>query len=89
MDERNGSERSIFRRIVCGVDGTPASVVAVRQAARLQDEDGDLQLTAAAHVAKAAQAGIAAPHAAELLQTEAEAALADANAIAPSATANS
>ena len=87
MDDAEASELSIFKRIVCGVDGTPASVIAVRQAIRLQDEDGDLLLTAAANVAKAAHAGMAAPHAAELLETEAETALAEAKAIAPSATA--
>jgi hypothetical protein len=30
----------VFKRILCGVDGTPASLVAVRQAQRLQDENG-------------------------------------------------
>jgi nucleotide-binding universal stress UspA family protein len=76
----------IFRRILCGVDGTPASLVAVRQAMRLQDEGGVLQLTAVANLAKAAHAGMAATHAAELLQGEAEAALAEAEEIAPAAT---
>ena len=85
MDDAEASDLSIFRRILCGVDGTPASLIAVRHAIRLQDEDGDLQLTAAANLAKAAHAGIAAPHAAELLQAEAETALAEAKAIAPSA----
>ncbi|MDQ3889230.1 MAG: universal stress protein [Actinomycetota bacterium] len=86
MDDPEASELSIFKRISCGVDGTPASLIAVRQATRLQDEDGDLHLTAVANVAKAAHAGIAAAHAAELLQTEAETALAEAKAVAPSAT---
>ena len=34
----------IFERILCGVDGTPESTVAVSQAARLLDEKGELQL---------------------------------------------
>jgi nucleotide-binding universal stress UspA family protein len=79
------SEFQLFDRILCGVDGTPASLVAVRQALRLQSERGSVSLLAVANLAKAAQAGMAATHAAELLQHEAEAALAEAQAIAPSA----
>jgi universal stress protein A len=86
VNDAGPSEPSIFRRILCGVDGTPASLVAVRQAMRLQDEGGALQLTAVANLAKAAHAGMAAPHAAELLQGEAETALAEAREIAPAAT---
>ena len=86
MNDAEPSEPSIFRRILCGVDGTPASLVAVRQAMRLQDEGGALQLTAVANLAKAAHAGMAATHAAELLQSEAETALAEAGEIAPAAT---
>jgi nucleotide-binding universal stress UspA family protein len=84
--DAQASEPQVFKRILCGVDGTPASLVAVRQALRLQDEDGSLLLSAVANLAQAAQAGMAAPHAAELLQHEAEAALAEAQAIAPSAS---
>ena len=80
------SEPSIFERILCGVDGTPASLTAVRQALRLQDENGSLLLSAVANLAQAAHAGMAATHAAELLQHEAEAALAEAQAIAPFAS---
>ena len=72
----------LFERIVCGVDGTPESLTAVRQANRLQGSSGSLLLVAAVPVAKAAHAGVAAPHAAEMLQTEAEQAIADANEIA-------
>ncbi len=85
MDAGDAHPPSIFKRIVCGVDGTPESLVAVRQTVRLQDADGVLYLAAVAPLAKAAHAGIAAPHAAELMQQEAEAALAGARAIAPSA----
>ena len=81
------NEPPVFTRILCGVDGTPASLVAVRQAVRLQDEHGSLLLSAVANLAKAAHAGMAATHAAELLQHDAEAALTEARAIAPSATA--
>jgi nucleotide-binding universal stress UspA family protein len=77
---------SVFERILCGVDGTPESQVAVGQAARLLDEAGSLLLSAVANLAQAAHAGMAAPHAAELMQQEAEAAMAEAQAIAPAAS---
>ena len=80
------TEIQFFDRILCGVDGTPASLVAVRQAVRLGSEHGSVLLLAVANLAQAAHAGMAAPHAAELLQHEAEAALAEAQAIAPSAS---
>ncbi len=76
---------AIFKRILCGVDGTPESLVAVRQAVRLQEPAGALYLASVAPLAKAAHAGFAARRAAELLQQEAEAALAEARAIAPAA----
>jgi nucleotide-binding universal stress UspA family protein len=77
----------VFKRILCGVDETPASLVAVRQSIRLQDPSGAVHLVAVADLAKAAQAGMAAAHAADLLQGEAETALAEAAAIATSASA--
>ena len=79
------SEPRVFERIICGVDGTPASLVAVQQALRLQAENGSVLLLAVTNLARAAHAGMAASHAAELLEDEAEAALAEARAIAPSA----
>ncbi len=85
MHDADADAPPIFKRILCGVDGTPESLVAVRQAVRLQDADGVLYLAAVAPLAKAAHAGVAAPHAAELMQREAETALADARAAAPSA----
>jgi nucleotide-binding universal stress UspA family protein len=87
MDDAGTSQPPIFERILCGVDGTPEGLVAVRQALRLQRPNGTLYLAAVANLAKAVHAGMAAPHAAELMQQEAEAALADARAIAPSAAA--
>jgi nucleotide-binding universal stress UspA family protein len=86
--EAQASDPQVFEHIICGVDGTPASLIAVRQALRLQDEHGTLLLSAVTNLAKAAHAGMAAPHAAELLHHEAEAALAEAQAIAPSAATN-
>jgi nucleotide-binding universal stress UspA family protein len=77
----------LFERIVCGVDGTPESTFAVRQALRLAGTEANLLLAAVTDVAAAAQAGMAAAHAAGLLEQEAEAALEEAAALAPSADA--
>jgi nucleotide-binding universal stress UspA family protein len=87
MEDAQTQAPPVLKRIVCGVDGTPESLVAVTQAVRLQDPQGRLYLTSVAPLAKAAHAGFAAPHAAELLQHEAEAAVAEAGAVAPSASA--
>jgi nucleotide-binding universal stress UspA family protein len=76
------TDTGIFARIVCGVDGTPESLFAVKQANRLRPSDGSLLLVAAVSLAKAAQAGMAARHAAELLQDEAEQAMAEAKELA-------
>jgi nucleotide-binding universal stress UspA family protein len=87
MEDVQTHEPAIFERIICGVDGTPESLIAVRQAVRLQDPHGRLYLTSVAPFAKASHAGFAAPHAAELLQEESEAAIGEARALAPSADA--
>ena len=81
MNAIEPTDLDIFDRIVCGIDGTPESLFAVKQAARLQRAGGSLLLVAAVSLAKAAHAGMAAPHAAELLQTEAEQAMAEAKAV--------
>ncbi len=85
MVDMQGSETRVFERILCGVDGAPASLAAVRAASRLQLREGCLRFVAATSIAKAAHAGMAATHAAGLLQDEAEAALAEALAVVPSA----
>lgn len=72
------TDTGVLHRIVCGVDGSAESLFAVRQAARLRPPEGSILLVAAVSFAKAAHAGMAASHAAELLQTEAEEALAEA-----------
>ena len=81
----SGPATSLFLHILCGVDGTPASLAAVRTAARLQLPEGSLRFVAATNIAKAAQAGMAATHAAEQLQDESEDALAEARGLVPSA----
>jgi nucleotide-binding universal stress UspA family protein len=75
------TDTSLFDRIVCGVDGTPESLFAVKQANRLQRPDGSLLLVAATNLAKAAHAGMAATHAAGLMQEEAEKAMAQAKEV--------
>jgi nucleotide-binding universal stress UspA family protein len=72
----------VFERIVCGADGTPEGLVAVEQAARLAD-GGTLRIVTVADVGKATHAGMAAPHAAELMEKDAQDALAEARAVAP------
>ena len=47
----------IFDRILCGVDGTPESIEAARQADRLRSLDGALEVAAVADVDSAVHAG--------------------------------
>ena len=47
----------MFERIVIGVEESPESLVALRQAARLLEPDGRLVLTAVADVALAVDSG--------------------------------
>jgi nucleotide-binding universal stress UspA family protein len=82
MNATAPTDIDIFARIVCGVDGTPESLFAAKQAARLQGSDASLLLVAVTNLAQAAHAGMAASHAADLLQTEAEQALAEARELA-------
>lgn len=83
MNANAPTELHIFERIVCGVDGTTESLYAVKQASRLQQSEGSLLLVAAVSLAKAAHAGMAATHAAELLQHDAEQAMAEAKELVP------
>jgi nucleotide-binding universal stress UspA family protein len=81
VDTSGATQTSVFDGIVCGVDGTPESLFAVKQARRLQGPDGSLLLVAAAHLAKAVHAGMVAPHAAQRLRDEAAEAMAEAKAL--------
>ena len=47
--DAQASEAQLFDRILCGVDGAPASPVAVRQALRLQNEHRTVLLFAVAN----------------------------------------
>lgn len=77
----------MFEWIVIGVEESPESLVAVRQASRLLEPDGRLVLTAMADVALAVQAGWAATHVLEDIKSEARTALSAAWAEAPGAEA--
>ena len=77
----------MFERIVIGVEESPESLVAVRQASRLLEPDGRLVLAAVADVALAVDAGWAATQVLEDIESEARTALSAACAEAPGAEA--
>jgi nucleotide-binding universal stress UspA family protein len=52
----------IFDRIVCGVDGSPESLEAARQAERIRSPEGTLRLAAVTNVKVAVHAGYAMSH---------------------------
>ena len=67
---RAPSVASVFERIVCGVDETPASLDAVRQAVRLRVPDGTFHLLGAVYLAGAVAAGWSATRIAAELERE-------------------
>jgi len=69
---------SVFRHVAVGIDGTPASLEACRQAGALADESAAIELVAVVHLAQAARVGMDAPRVADELTREAEDALAEA-----------
>ncbi len=78
---------SVFERIVCGVDETPASLEAVGRAARLRAPGGTLHLVGVVYLAAAAAAGWSATRIADDLERDAREALDRAAEIAgPGAT---
>lgn len=77
------TKTSLFDRIICGVDVTPESLEAVRQAARLRVPGGTLHLFAAVYLAGAVAAGWSAPRVAAELEREAGDALRRARESAP------
>lgn len=79
------STQGVFARVLCGVDGTPQSLAAVRQADRLRASGGSLTVISALDLGATAQAGWAATQAAEVLRAEAKSALDAARAEAPNA----
>jgi nucleotide-binding universal stress UspA family protein len=77
----------VFDRILVGVEETPASMEAVRQARRLRPPEGLLHLVCVVHLAPAVSAGWSAPRLMEELEREAGEALRAAQSLAPEATA--
>jgi nucleotide-binding universal stress UspA family protein len=78
--------RGLLDRILCGVDATPESLEALRQAEKLREPDGSLSVLTVLEVATSAQAGWAATFAATQLEEEAKAALDAAKAEVADAT---
>lgn len=78
--------RGVFERILVGVDLTPESLEAARQADRLLQPGGSLDVVTALELASTAQAGFAATPAAAQLETEAQAALEAAREVVPDAS---
>jgi nucleotide-binding universal stress UspA family protein len=75
----------VFERVVVGVEESPESLVAVRQAGRLVEPNGNLVLTAVANVAFAVHGGWAATQVWDDIESEARTALGAARAEAPEA----
>lgn len=69
-----------FQRVLCGIDATPQSLEALRQADRLRDERGELTVVSALDLHATAHAAWAATQAVVGLRAEAESALAAARA---------
>lgn len=77
----------VFDRVICGVEGSPAGLEAVRQATLLVAPGGTLLLASVVHLAEAAKAGWDAARIACELEREAGEALARARELAPEAEA--
>jgi nucleotide-binding universal stress UspA family protein len=73
---------AVFARIVCGVDGTPEGLEAVRQARRIAAADSRLLIVSVSETHLAVRTGMDAARWAENLRTEAQAALDEAGALA-------
>ena len=79
-DARSGSA-AVFARVLVGVDGTEPGFEACRQAAVLAEPDAAIEAVSVVHLSDAIQVGLAAQRAADELQDEAVAALAEAGRI--------
>jgi nucleotide-binding universal stress UspA family protein len=69
---------AVFARIVCGVDGSPEGLEAVRQARRLAGSDSKFTLVGVSETHLAVHAGFEAAKWVDRLNDDAEAALAEA-----------
>jgi nucleotide-binding universal stress UspA family protein len=79
------TEPSVFRKIVCGVDGSPAGLEAVKQARRLAPTDAQFTLISVSESHLAVRTGALAADSAERLNEEAQAALDEARQTAAQA----
>ena len=75
METELKASTRVFDRIVCGIDGTPESLEAARQAERLRSPEGSLRLAAVAEVNAAVHAGWAMSHVLDELDASARAGL--------------
>jgi nucleotide-binding universal stress UspA family protein len=73
---------SVFDKIVCGIDGSPAGLEAVKQAQRLAPAAAELTLVSVSESHLAVHTGASAPSWAQRLDDEAQVALDDARKIA-------
>jgi nucleotide-binding universal stress UspA family protein len=71
METELKASTRVFDRIVCGVDGTPESLEAARQAERLRSPEGILRLAAVNEVNTAVHAGWAMSHVMDELEVSA------------------
>ena len=60
--QQSAADNGVLRRILCGVDGSPAGEEAVRQAVRLRAPEGRLLLASVATPAAAAHPDAAVAH---------------------------
>ena len=78
--------RAVLERVLVGVDSTPESLEAARQANRLREPDGSLEVVTALELAVSAQAGWAATGVTAQLEADAQTALEAAKEVLPEAT---
>jgi len=76
----------VFERVVCGIDGSPQSLEALRQVERLRPESSSLHLATVAELSLAVHGGFAAPGLYDRLLSDAESALARAGEHSATAT---
>jgi nucleotide-binding universal stress UspA family protein len=76
----------LFERVVCGIDGSPESLEALRQVERLRPDEGALHLVTAAELSLAVHAGFGATALYDEIATDAEHALARAAELAENTT---
>jgi hypothetical protein len=59
--EEGRTVADVFESVVCGIDGSPQCLEALRQVERLRPASGDLHLVSVAELSLAVHGGFAAP----------------------------